>query len=39
MPIPVAVRSNVYSRLVAGIAGLNPAEGTDVHPLCLFCVV
>ena len=41
VPIPVAVRSNawVYSRLTAGIADSNPAEGMDVHPLCLLCVV
>jgi hypothetical protein len=32
LPILKAVRSKayVYSRLIAGITGLNPAEGMDV---------
>jgi hypothetical protein len=35
VPIPVAARSKAFrSRLVAGIAGSNPAEGMDV---CLLC--
>jgi hypothetical protein len=29
----------VWSRLVLGIAGSNPAEGTDVRVFCLLCVV
>ena len=41
-PIPVDVRSTakVYRRLVAGIAGSNPAVGMDIRLLCLllFCV-
>jgi hypothetical protein len=24
---------------IAGIAGSNPPEGTDIRPLCLLCVV
>jgi hypothetical protein len=41
MPIPVAVRSKAYvcGRLITGIVGSNPAEGMDVSPLCLLCVV
>jgi hypothetical protein len=27
----------VCSRLIAGIAGSNPAEGIDVGLLCVFC--
>jgi hypothetical protein len=30
-PIPLAVRSAVGGRLIAGIAGSNPAEGIDVR--------
>ena len=39
-PIPVAIRPKdvVYSRLTAGIAGLNPAEGIDVVSR-LLCIV
>jgi hypothetical protein len=39
--IPVSARSKakVCSRLIAGIAGLNPAEGMDARLLCLLCVV
>jgi hypothetical protein len=35
--IPVAARSKVCGRLVAGIAGSNPAKGMDVCILCLYC--
>jgi hypothetical protein len=40
-PVLVAVRSEalVCLRSVAGIAGSNPADGMDVHLLCLLCVV
>jgi hypothetical protein len=31
--------ASVCSRLIAGIAGSNPAEGMDVRLLCLMCVV
>jgi hypothetical protein len=36
--IPVAMQSKAYicNRLVAGIAGSNPAEGMDVCLLCLY---
>ena len=39
MPGPVAVRSNalVCRRLSAGNARSNPAEGMNVHFLCLLC--
>ena len=35
-PIPMALRSKVQvcSRLIAGIAGSNPAEGMDLRLLC-----
>jgi hypothetical protein len=38
-PIPVAILSKdvVFSRLTAGIAGSNPAEGIDVSRL--LCIV
>jgi hypothetical protein len=38
-PFPVAVQSNVKvcGHSIAGIAGLNPAEGLDVRLLCLLC--
>jgi hypothetical protein len=41
LPIPMAVQSNeeLSDRLVAGIAGPNPAEGIDVRLLCLLCIV
>jgi hypothetical protein len=41
MPIPVAARSNaqVWGRLVAGVAGWNPARGMDVCLLCLYVVL
>jgi len=41
LPFPVAVRSKVKvcGRSIAGIEGLNPAEGLDVRLLCLLCVV
>ena len=37
----VAVRSKAYvcGRLITGIVGSNPAEGVDVHLLCLWSVV
>jgi len=40
-PVPVSVSSkaNVCSRLIAGIAGSNLAEGMDIRLLRLFCVV
>jgi hypothetical protein len=31
--------SYVCGRLVAGIAGSNPAEGIDVYLLCLYVVL
>jgi hypothetical protein len=34
--VSVATRSG---RLVAGIAGLNPAGGVDICPLCLYGVL
>jgi hypothetical protein len=40
MPIPVAVRSNVYiwSHLIAGIECSNPAEGMGFVPyICFLC--
>ena len=38
---PTAVRSkaSVYSSLIAGMAGSNPAEGMDVCLYCLLCVM
>ena len=41
MPIPMAVRSKAWvcGRLIARIAGSNPAESTGVGLLCLLCVV
>jgi hypothetical protein len=41
MPIPVVAQSKAYvwSRLVAGIAGSNPAQGMDVCLLCLYVVL
>jgi hypothetical protein len=40
-PIPVAARSKAYvcGRLVAGVAGPNPARGMDVCLLCLHAVL
>ena len=40
-PIPVAVRSkaSVRGRLIAGIAGLNPAGGMTFLLLSLLCVL
>ena len=40
-PITVAVLSKAWvcCRLIDGIAGSNPVEGTDVRLLCLLCVV
>jgi hypothetical protein len=39
--IPIAVQSRVQvcGRLIAEIAGSNPAEVMDVRLLCLLCVV
>ena len=39
--IPVAVQSKVWAccRLIAGIAGSNPAEGMGIRFSCLLCVV
>jgi len=39
MLIPAALRSKVYvcSRLIASIAGSNPAEDMDVGLLCFLC--
>jgi hypothetical protein len=39
VPILMAVRSTVCSRVIAGNAGLNPAVGMGVHLLCFLCVV
>jgi hypothetical protein len=41
MQIPVVTRSKAYvcGRLVAGVAGLNPARGMDVCLLCLYIVL
>jgi hypothetical protein len=38
--IMVAVRSmaQVCGHSIAGITGLNPAEGMDVNLMCLLCV-
>jgi hypothetical protein len=37
----VSVRSRAYvvGRSTFGVAGSNPAEGVNVHHLCLLCVV
>ena len=35
----VRCKAQVCSRLVAGIVGSNPAEGTDVRLMCFLCVV
>jgi len=37
----VSVRSRAYviGRSIFGVAGSNPAEGVDVHHLCLLCIV
>jgi hypothetical protein len=32
-------KAEVCDRLIAGITGLNPAEGMDVRLLCLLCVL
>jgi hypothetical protein len=39
--MPVAARSKAYVcvRLVAGIAGSNPAEGMDVYLSCSYVVL
>jgi len=39
--IPLAALSKVYvcGRLVAGMAGSNPAEGMDVSLVCLYVVL
>ena len=34
-----AVKNEVCSHFSAGIAGSNPAEGMNVHLLCLSCAV
>jgi hypothetical protein len=41
MPIPDAARSKAYvcGRLVAGIAGSNPARDMDICLLCLYVVL
>jgi hypothetical protein len=39
MPIPVAARSKAWGRLVAGVAGSNPALGMGVCLLCLYIVL
>ena len=41
LPIPLAVRSKAWvcGSSIAGIAGLNPAEGTDIRLLWLLCAV
>jgi hypothetical protein len=41
MLIPVAARSKalVCGRLVAGIAGSNPAKGMDISLLCLYILL
>ena len=40
-PIPVAGRTKArfWGKLLAGIAGSNPAEGKDVCDLWVLCVV
>jgi hypothetical protein len=40
-PTLVAARSKAYvcGRLVAGVAGSNPAEGMDVCLLCFYVVL
>ena len=37
----VSVRSRAYviGRSILGVAGSNPAEGVNIHHLCLLCVV
>jgi len=37
----VSVRSRAYfiGRSTFGVAGSNPAEGVNVHHLCLLCVM
>jgi hypothetical protein len=38
MPVTVAMRSQAFGRLVAGIVGSNPAQGMDVCPrLSVLC--
>jgi hypothetical protein len=41
VPTSVSARSKAYvcARLVAGVAGSNPAEGMDVCLLCLYVVL
>lgn len=41
MLIPVTMRSEaqVWGLSISAIACSNPAEGVDVYPLCLLCVV
>jgi hypothetical protein len=38
-PVDARSKSYVFCRLVAGNAGLNPAEGMDVFLLCLYVVL
>jgi hypothetical protein len=38
MPKPLVVQSKVCGHSVAGITGLNPAEGMDVCLLGLLCI-
>ena len=37
--VAVLSKALVCGRLIAGIAGSNPAEGMDVRLLCLLCLV
>jgi hypothetical protein len=39
IPLAEWSKAQVYSRLIVGIAGSNPAQGMDVGILCLLCFV
>ena len=39
MQLTIPGDREVEGRLIAGIAGSNPAEGMNVRLLCLLCVV
>jgi hypothetical protein len=39
MPVASRSKAKVFGRLVAGITGLNPAEGMYVCLLCLYVVL
>jgi hypothetical protein len=39
IPMAVRAKAKIRSRLIAGIAGSNPDESSDIRFLCSLCVV